>query len=310
MRDLRGTAKRCVERILVAGGVPRLGRIVHRRDVAILAYHNVVPDGSEPAGDRSLQLPESDFAEQLDVLTETHRVVPLGRLSAGDRAGAGPTAVITFDDAYVGALTAGLDRVVERGLPATVFVSPGLLGRRSLWWDRLAETDRGLSPSLRSRLLTEEQGRQDRIERWAESRGLEAAPIPEHATTGTVDEVREAAARPGITLGSHTWSHPNLAALPQAEVGRELRRADEWLRSECPEGRVLPWLAYPYGLWSDAVLGVASGTGIRGALRVDGGVWREGRGETRSRLAVPRVNVPAGVSSDGFRLRAAGVLGG
>lgn len=284
--------------------------MLHRRHVAILAYHNIVPKGSEPVGDRSLHLPESTFAGQLDLLVETHRVVSLRQLMTGDLAGSGPMAVITFDDAYLGALTVGVNQLVERRLPGTFFVSPAILGRRSLWWDQLATTDLGLSPSLRSRLLTEKQGRQDVIEKWAESQGLHAKALPDYATTGTLEEVKKAAERRGITLGSHTWSHPNLAALPAPQVKRELRSADEWLRAEFAERAVLPWLAYPYGLHTDQVVEAASDAGVVGALRVNGGLWRKKGALPKSRLAVPRVNIPAGVSSSGFRLRASGIVGG
>jgi peptidoglycan/xylan/chitin deacetylase (PgdA/CDA1 family) len=104
-------------------------------------------------------------------------------------------------------------------------------------------------------------------------------------------------------LASHTWSHPNLAALEPAELTAELTRPLAWLRDGFPEP--LAVLAYPYGRSSPQVEAAAAAAGYRAALRIDGGWLRSGRGRTH---ALPRLNVPSGLSLQGFRLRTAGLL--
>jgi hypothetical protein len=51
-----------------ASGVAHLSRHRVRRNVAILAYHNIVPDEALPAGERSPQLSFSAFRAHLDHL--------------------------------------------------------------------------------------------------------------------------------------------------------------------------------------------------------------------------------------------------
>jgi peptidoglycan/xylan/chitin deacetylase (PgdA/CDA1 family) len=126
--------------------------------------------------------------------------------------------------------------------------------------------------------------------------------MPPHARSATEEELCSAAAVAGISLGSHTWSHPNLAALGAAELDDEMRRPLEWLRERF-EG-IVPYLTYPYGLFSSAVQEAARGAGYLAALRIDGGWVRR---DALDMFAAPRLDVPSRVSLAGFRLRVAGL---
>ena len=294
----RSAAERCL-----AAALPPLLRVPVRRRALVLAYHNVVPAGGAPAGERSLHLPQADFAAQLDALARTHDVVPLADLLRPAPAGARPRAAVTFDDAYRGAVTAGVAELARRGLPATVFVVSGRVGGGAFWWDALA-ADGVLPPGFRARALEEARGRDDEVRALARRLGLAASPVPAHALPADEAELRAAAAVPGITLASHSGSHPNLRRLPEVEVEAELAGPLEWLRARFG-GAAVPWLSYPYGLGSPALARAAARAGYAGAVLVGGGRTAAG-GDP---FAVPRVNVPAGVSPAGFALRAAGVLG-
>lgn len=284
-------------------GAPRVALASHRSRTLILAYHAIVPDDESPAGDSSLHLPHARFAAQLDALASTHDVVPLADVLAAPTARSSrPRVAITFDDAYRGAVSAGLVELVRRGMPATVFVPPGLLGGRRFWWDVLAPSHGGpLHPALRHRALTEWRGQGDVI-LGALGRSGEHSSGPAYARSATLDELDRAAQLPGITLGSHTWSHPNLAALDASTLDQELRRPLAWLRERYE--RVVAVLTYPYGLQSDAVQRAAAAAGYQAALCIDGGWVRD----PRHPFAMPRMDVPAAVSDAGFRLRVSGVL--
>jgi peptidoglycan/xylan/chitin deacetylase (PgdA/CDA1 family) len=212
-----------------------------------------------------------------------------------------PRVAITFDDAYAGAVNAGIDELVSRKMPATIFVAPALLGIVP-WWDILAEREGGVMPEgLRDHALGELGGRTDAIldERAPTREGKWAAGLAKIASEA---ELSRAAARPGISLGSHTWSHQNLTCLSGAGLDAELSRPIDWLRSRFPS--VESWMSYPYGLFSDAVESAARRCGYEGALRIDGGWIRR---PIASPYAVPRLNVPSGLSIDGFRLRLSGL---
>lgn len=301
----RDEIKVTVERRLVSVGLLALSRRARRRSVLILAYHNVVPEGLAAGGDKSLHLPEAAFAAQLDLLQETHDVVPLemllnGGVAACDR----PQAVITFDDAYQGAVTVGVREVVRRALSATIFVAPAFVGGRFFWWDAVTQaTAPGPPESCRRHALEACRGEDAAVRRWAERAGYQISLLPDNAACASIDELHAAASQPGITLASHSWSHPNLRRLPTSELKAELTQPLVWLRDRFDH--VLPVLSYPYGLASPAVESGAASAGYRAGVRVSGG-WATRR--PRNPFALPRWNVPASISHDGFLLRTAGLL--
>lgn len=295
--------KRLVENVLVTSGVARLAQRRVQGRALILAYHNIVPRGQPAAGEQALHLPQDVFASHLDVLQEMLDLVPLDALLIPDTAGgngARPRAAITFDDAYRGALSAGVDELARRGLPATIFVAPGFVDGGTFWWDALA--DNGTLPdAIRHEALTTADGDDVAVRRWAAARGLLLRKTPPHATVASEAELQAALRHDGITLGSHSWSHPNLARLGGARLTDELRRPLEWLRARF--SRVTSALAYPYGLASPEVERAAAAAGHDAGLLIAGG-WR--RGDEHA-FRVPRLNVPAGLSPNGLALRSAGL---
>jgi peptidoglycan/xylan/chitin deacetylase (PgdA/CDA1 family) len=303
---LRERLKHVLETALVRGGVPRAARALVAGRGLVLAYHNVVPAGGRIAGDTSLHLPQQLFAWQLDYLARHCSVVPLDALLATtDTRGARPLVAITFDDAYQGAVTAGLDELTCRGMPATIFVAPAFVGGGTFWWDRLSATGApGPAPAVREHALAACRGREEEVAAWAAAARLASQPVEPHMRVASEEALRAAVRRADITLGSHSWSHPNLSRLDSpAELERELTAPLAWLRERFQPVR--PWLAIPYGLSSAAVERAAVGAGYRVAFRVSGGWLPATR---RDLLALPRLNVPAGLSRNGFALRCAGLL--
>ena len=279
--------KQTAERLLVA--FARNARRMSGRSL-VLAYHNVVQDFDSHRGDRSLHLPLSAFRQQLDLLQEHCRVVSLEQIVAGVPDADRPTVAITFDDAYRGAVELGLPELLSRGLPATVFVAPGLLGVPVTWWDALGELAGDRAENERDRILVEENGRHV---------ASASVTLPAHYACATETQVLELA-RAGIHLGAHTWSHPNLARLAPEDLKGELEQPLEWLRHRKVRSAML---AYPYGISCPEVEQAAKAVGYLAAFRVQGGWMRR---TPDSRWSLPRFNVPAGLSQAGFRLRLAG----
>ena len=303
----RDRARGAVERLLVISGLPSATIARLRGDTLILAYHNIIPDGELPAGDRSLHLPRRAFVAHLDALVETHNIVSLDDVVKHVPAGSSrPRAVITFDDAYRGAVTVGVAELAARSLPATIFVSPAFVGGGTFWWDVLTPPFAdSLDPAFRSRALREWRGIDAVVRAGALECGLVVQPVPDYVACASENELLHAAAHDGISFAAHTWSHPNLALLEDAELRAELVRPLSWLRERF--GRVISALSYPYGLSTTVTEHAAAQAGYHAAFRISGG-WL--RGVAQSSYALPRLNVPAGVSPHGFLLRASGVLGG
>lgn len=295
---VRGVARYALELAGTASGLSALARRISVRRASVIAYHNVVEPDDAGRGDSSLHLPLSKFLKQIDWLAETHQVVALDTAAAGG-VGSRPQAVITFDDAYRGAVSLALPEVVRRGLPATVFVSPALLGAGSTWWDEMGEAGL-LAPELRRACLHELGGRTEAI-RENMFREKDVPILPRSYGIAAPDELREHC-REGITLASHAWAHEHLPSMDRADREASLRRTLEWL--DTFGGPTTSWLALPYGAESPATIGSALDLGHAGVLRITGGRW----GEDRDRTAVPRINVPAGLSLRGLELRTSGLM--
>jgi peptidoglycan/xylan/chitin deacetylase (PgdA/CDA1 family) len=303
--SLRATVKALLETGLVWSGGAALRRAALVRRTLVLAYHNVVPDDGPCFGDRSLHLPRRMFVRQIEHLLRTHAVVPLEEIFTPAPPGRRPRVALTFDDAYRGAVDIGVAELAKRGVPATLFVVPAFVGRGPFWWDAVASEDRDVDPILRDYALQELSGKDRSVRSWAEAHGLRLRTVPDSALVASEDELGAAIRHPGITLASHTWSHPNLARLSPAELQEELSRPLHWLRQRY--GSVIPWLSYPYGLATRTVEAAAAAAGYAAAVALGGGWFSPAR---VSRHSVPRLNVPSALSANGFVLRTSGLYAG
>lgn len=295
--------KSAAEGVLAAARPYALAPGSRPRQAVVLAYHNVVPDGLAGGGDASLHLPLSLFRRQLDLICRDYQPLSLQELLTGNwekQSGRMPV-TITFDDSYRGALALALPELIERGITATIFVAPALLGDRTPWWDAMAEAWTGLpEPNLRSRILGEGQGKPEAAKRMGERHGIPWQDMPECFRISTEAELVGAVLRGACTVGSHSWSHASLVTLTDAAVEEELSRSRTWLMEKFRDAYV-DALAYPYGHWSSSVETVAERCGYRAALALGKGSLRAGRTGVEFRL--PRMNVPAGLSVNGMKVR-------
>ena len=301
--QMHALVKRPLELAISSRRVGRMTRHRVRGKRLILAYHGIIPDGEAPAGEPGLFVTQRDFAMQLDVLAAEADVVALERIDEADDGR--PRVAITIDDAYRGAVTVGMRELAARSLPATIFVAPARLNNHVFWWDALLYGSGRLNERLRDHALHELGGADERVRAWAARAGITARDeLPAYAQTATPTELAAAVRFHGITLGSHTWSHPNLASLGIVEIATELRRSREWLRREFGE-KAIDWLAYPYGLESVQARAAAAEASYAGALCIGGG-WH--RAADVSPFARPRFNMGAGLSVAGLRMRLQGAL--
>ena len=300
---MRQLVKRSVESAMSSSAVRWMTQRRVRGKCLILAYHGIIPEGEVPAGQPALFVTERDFAMQLDVLAAEANVVSLERIdeSGDDR----PRVAITIDDAYRGAVSVGVRELATRALPATIFVAPGRLNNHVFWWDALLHGSAKLDEKLRNHALHKLGGSDERVRAWATKAGIRSRDeLPAYAQTATAAELAAALRFSGITLGSHTWSHPNLACLGIVDVVREVRRSREWLRAEFGE-RVIDWLAYPYGLESAGARAAVADASYAGAVCIGGG-WH--RAADVSAFARPRLSIGAGLSVAGLRARLQGAV--
>lgn len=123
-------------------GLGRLRRAFRRiRDArvgAVLLYHRVAEADVDPW---ALAVSPRHFAEHMEVLRRRGLAVRLAELAGRlrDRSTGPPAAAVTFDDGYADNLLAAVPVLERHGVPATVFLATGAIGRdREFWWDDLA----------------------------------------------------------------------------------------------------------------------------------------------------------------------------
>lgn len=204
-----------------------------RPDVVILMYHRVT--GDVPL---ELDLPFGVFREQMIRLANMGQVVSLDeavfRLQRGEKFDRS-LFVITFDDAYEDFYTLAFPLLRELGLPVTLYVPTGFIEDVS-------------RPPISRQLANDDK----------------LKPV-------TWDMLKEIAASPLLTIGSHTHSHPELPTLQDSEVFAELEQCDSVLHKKL--GKTIRHFAYPRGVWDERVESLISNRYVTVTL-VGGGAIR------------------------------------
>ncbi len=164
--------------------------------------------------------------------------------------------VLTFDDGFADSARYAPPVLQRHGFTATFYLVAGMVGRPGAWLER-------------------EVGFQLPLMSWATARALQAD---------------------GFHFGSHTVTHPRLAALPPDDARRELVRSRELLEDAL--ARPVEHLAYPFGSHDERVLRLAADAGYRTACTT---VEAHSRGEAL--LALRRIPVYGTDSRLDFVLR-------
>jgi peptidoglycan/xylan/chitin deacetylase (PgdA/CDA1 family) len=201
-----------------------------RPDLLILCYHAVSEDWPFAAAVRPREL-----ERQLRSLLR--RGFEARSLSAALEApGAGPTLVVTFDDAFASVRRLALPLMARLGVPGTVFVpTDHATGGTPMTWSLLGQ--------------------------WS------GTPHERELSPMSWDEIRDLRDS-GWEIGSHTCSHPDLTRISEREAERELRRSREVCESEAE--RPCRALAYPFGRCDERVVELAGGSGYAAAVTLGG----------------------------------------
>lgn len=249
-----------------------------RPGLLILMYHSVgKPNFLGPA----LRVSAENFSAQIDYLLRYFQIVPLESAVETLRRGAAlpkNAVALTFDDGFRDNYETAFPILKERRCPATIFVAADpVLHKRSLWtykvlfWiensrverleftpDEFARSSptifdlttrrrrRRASSAILSWLCRVAPARRTRLlEEIAEKLDLGHDADPYDQLPMLTDEQLREMAEAGITIGSHTVTHPALPALSRDDALRELTESKALLESEI--GRPVSLFAYPFG---------------------------------------------------------------
>lgn len=259
--------------LLVMPGFQWLCRTLTRRHVRTLMYHRFI--GVDDLGERHITAEE--FAQQLDFILRRQRIISSDDHLAwlrGERDLPPAPVVITVDDGYADFHDVAFPLFRDRGVPATLFATTGLVdGACWFWWDKLAYLLRHV-PAERTRrrigdadLALDFTNPDGRMRAWLEisdlfiamrnaekDEALEALassfgiPLPQDAPPEYAgirwEQVREMAAA-GMVFGAHTATHPILARLEPAEARHEIEASRD--RMIEMTGRAPTFFCFPQG---------------------------------------------------------------
>lgn len=194
------------------------------------------------------------FERQMRTLSDWFTPVPSERVAQwfrGERALPDRAAWFTFDDGEPSTVIDAAPILHRQGIPATVFVCPGLIDSgRAPWWEtvlrataagRTVELDgvalRG-QPAVTALKRVPDTTRREIVSALAETVGDEAE---RRVDVMDLQRWREA----GGDIGNHTWDHPCLDRCDPDEQRAQLVQAHEWLVALL--GRHPRLFAYPNG---------------------------------------------------------------
>jgi peptidoglycan/xylan/chitin deacetylase (PgdA/CDA1 family) len=257
--------------LLHLGGYAALRRLAPSAALAILRYHAICDADGYDYADPFICITPANFEAHVAYLTRAYTVIRLEDAVARLREGARlpPNAVaITFDDGYADNLAAA--RTLARyGASATFYLTAGCLGgERPFWPVEVRYLVRAL-PAKRFAIsagpadvaidATTDGGRRAAIRSL--TKAFKGHPIPVREllreqlralAPGVVvptvmlswDQVREMH-RLGMTIGSHTMTHPNLPNAGVEAARREL--IDSRARLEAMIDAPVTMFSYPNG---------------------------------------------------------------
>ena len=203
--------------------------------------------------------------------------------------------MFTFDDGWKDTHTNALPVMQARGIPATVFVCPGLIGRTLPFWPELvASLLAKASPPVAGaeieslietlKTYTTERRRQF-IARLNELQAPANGGDAYHGDrTVSWDDIREMDAAGG-RFGCHTHTHQILTTVPAQTARQEVRESRGAI--EAALYRRCDLFAYPNGNSSAATRAILAEERFTAAFTTQRGAWTAGS----DRMAIPRVNV-------------------
>lgn len=288
-------------------------------EAAILFYHKVQRRPVGVWGEPVLDVRE--FERHVAFLAREYQPVFLSELVAGleGRARLPRGAVaLTFDDGYRNNLYLVAPILARHGVPATIFLTTGLIGTDDWMWGYELEEifsrypleqvcrasgdptiirlgSLGLSPRVLMSACVEYLKALPHaimFEIVERLRAGFAVPVNDENRFLSWDEVRELA-RQGFEMGAHTRGHPILTQLPLTEVDRELRACRDTLERKLG---VRPTLfSYPNGATNPEVTKLV-GRYFQAAVTTQAGVCTRSSGM----LVLPRIGAPVPVSELAF----------
>jgi len=240
------------------------------RDLYVLAYHRIEePGGRSWLNPDNISTTPRDFEAQMRLVADRYHPVAANEVLEAARGGAPlprDAVLVTVDDGYRDFLDTTFPVCSRYGIHPLLFVPTAYVGAGTFWWDKVyqiiflsgqteIETPIGrLGPmaegdrfrALHQLIRALKQMPFDRVENWVETTHASAVHLPEEQNHNTLtwDELRRLSQQ-GVTVASHTHTHPILTQIPPAEAQQQIRLSQAILQREL--GTAVPIFAFPDG---------------------------------------------------------------
>jgi peptidoglycan/xylan/chitin deacetylase (PgdA/CDA1 family) len=247
--------------------------------LTVLNYHRI-NDVKNPNFDNfhpNVSASPVQFSRQMDYLKDRFNFITVEEIIdwlKGETVLPKYPALITFDDGYRDNLTNAYPILKERNIPAVIFVSTDYMdSNKPFYWDLISycfhhSTKRDVTlPFFGNSTIANKQAaaklaeqfivklktlpEEEKLKVIDEIPEILTVDIPEHAFRNnhlTWDEIRYLANN-GISIGSHTQSHPILTRISRDAARRELEGSKSRLETEL--GKEVTSFAYPNGSRDD-----------------------------------------------------------
>jgi len=172
------------------------------------------------------------FAKQMAWIAKAFHPVSLDTLLAGLNGTVeliDNTVAVTFDDGFASTFEHAMPVLASHRIPATMFIVADRLGGDNDWMHR---------------------------------RGMPCRPLMD---AGQIRQMHAA----GITIGSHTLSHPRLPECTPEQMSREIIESKASLEAVLSEP--VQHFCYPYGLYNDRARGIVEQAGYSSACSTRSG---------------------------------------
>jgi peptidoglycan/xylan/chitin deacetylase (PgdA/CDA1 family) len=263
-----------------------------RPGAVILMYHRVANLATDH---HALAVTPEHFAAHLSYLSATCQPMRLLDLIDALQQHALPkrAVAITFDDGYVDNYQQAYPLLKKARLPATIFVTAGMLdGVREFWWDDLerllllpAQLPNELQISINGQTYAWPTGSMTDRRKMHEAVYWLVRPLPHNAREKVLNDLADWASmtqtgRPDyravttselmtlaqsdlIEIGGHTLHHPQLSSLSPDMQTSEIVGGCQ--RLEMILERTVQSFAYPYGDFSETTAAIVCAAGFRTA---------------------------------------------
>jgi peptidoglycan/xylan/chitin deacetylase (PgdA/CDA1 family) len=160
---------------------------------------------------------------------------------------------LTFDDGLSEVYHTVLPILIEKGIPATVFVNSQFVDNRDLFYrykaallvDKLNQTPNETNKELADKILKINYLEKDFLDETARILEVDFEEFLRKQQPYLTVEQLKTMQRNGFTIGAHSIDHPNYALLTEEEQVRQTLQSCEYVKKTFDEEKA--YFAFPFG---------------------------------------------------------------